>query len=384
MIKIFLTADNHFGRKFDRYPIKDIIIANRYDSFEKMIKKANEEKCNFFVIAGDLFENTNNIATTDVKKVIDYLKKFEGNVLVLPGNHDYYTGEEMIWKTFEKNIEGIENITLLKEYKEYKYEVGEEAVVFFPAYCDAKHSDENKLSAYKDYNFDDNDFNVLIAHGAIEGKSVDNEGKYFLMAERELNNMGVDCCLIGHMHVPYPENLKEEEYTKGYKVFNAGTHSQLDLHNNTDGECFIIELSGIGENKEVKAKKYCSGELRFYDLNVDIYNNNLKESVKKSLDNIATDDKKKVIVRINVNGSISTDEYEKKEDIYNELLGDYLYGDKEDKDLVEQITMDKIKKEFAETSFASQLLERLSDNPIEQRITYDLIKEAMSNENKRD
>ena len=106
--------------------------------------------------------------------------------------------------------------------------------------------------------------------------------------------------------------------------------------------------------------------------------------MKKSLDNIATDDKKKVIVRINVNGSISTDEYEKKEDIYNELLGDYLYGDKEDKDLVEQITMDKIKKEFAETSFASQLLERLSDNPIEQRITYDLIKEAMSNENKRD
>lgn len=374
MIKIFLTADNHFGRKFDRWAEKDKIIEKRYESFEKMIKKANEEKCNYFVIAGDLFDKTINIAVKDVKQVIDYLKKFEGDVIVLPGNHDYYSGDEEIWKTFLRHSEGFDNIILMRKNEEYKYE----EISFFPAFCDDKHSSENKLSLYENHIFDENRFNVLIAHGAIEGLSADMEGQYFMMTERELESLGVDCCLIGHAHIPYPSDLSEDKMTDGYRIFNAGTHSQLDLINNTDGECFIITLSNDGGKKKVEAKKYCSGILRFYNLDVDVANNDLIKSIKDCINETITVDNKNAIVRVNLRGIIRTDEYEKKEQIYEDLLRDFLEYEKSDEELVEEITLEKIKKEFAETSFAYKLLEKLADNPIEQNMAYKMIKETLN------
>lgn len=378
MIKIFLTGDNHFGRKFANYKMKDTIIEKRYESFKNMVDKANEEKCNYFVIAGDLFDNSNNISTADVKKVVEYIKKFEGVVIVLPGNHDFYSEDEKIWQTFSKQSEGIDNILLMKEYKEYKDTVGDEEISFFPAFCDAKHSSENKLNLYKDYDFDKNRYNVLLAHGAIEGLSADMEGQYFMMTEKELKSMGLDCCLIGHTHIPYPSNLNEDKETECEGIFNAGTHSQLDLHNSTDGECFIITISRCENKKKVEAKKYCSGILRFYDLKVDVKNGDLNLSIKNVIDKNVTVDKKNAILRVNLKGTISTEIYEKKEEIYQNLLGDFLEYDKIDEDLVEEISIEKIRKEFAETSFAAKLLEGLSDRPIEQRIAYNLIKEVMS------
>ena len=48
--------------------------------------------------------------------------------------------------------------------------------------------------------------------------------------------------LIGHTHIPYPNDLKENEDVTGYRIFNAGTHEQTDLHNNTEGNCLIVQL----------------------------------------------------------------------------------------------------------------------------------------------
>lgn len=375
MVKIFLTGDNHFGRKFDKYPkeIKETIINERYNSFENMIKKANDENCNFFVVAGDLFENI-NVAVADVKKVIEYLKRFDGEVLVLPGNHDYYIEDETVWKTFSKNIESIDNIKLLNRYEPYEYKINDENIVFYPAFCDSKHSEENRLRKYDKSNLDNEKFNVLLAHGAIEGLSLDAEGKYFLMSEYELKNMGMDCCLIGHTHIPYPNELFENKDVEGYHIFNAGTHSQLDLHNNTDGECFIISLEYSSGKKIIKSRKFVSGTIRFFDIDINVKNETLKNAIENALaENVNTKDSN-TIVRINLKGEISADDYYNKETTYEELLNKYLYYEKDDKELTEEITVEKIRKEFAETSFTANLLEKLSD-PIEKKMLYELVKE---------
>ena len=139
--------------------------------------------------------------------------------------------------------------------------------------------------------------------------------------------MGVDCCLIGHTHIPYPSNLNEDKPIECDGIFNAGTHSQLDWHNNTDGECFIITLSRDENKKKVEAKKYCSGILRFFDLYVDVMNKDLNLSIKNIIDKNVIADKKNVVLRVNIKGTISTDVYEKKEEIYQNLLGDFLEYD---------------------------------------------------------
>ena len=58
MLRIFVTGDNHIGLKYANHEHSDVLVSSRISAFEKMVKTANEENCDLFVITGDLFENT--------------------------------------------------------------------------------------------------------------------------------------------------------------------------------------------------------------------------------------------------------------------------------------------------------------------------------------
>lgn len=375
MVKIFVTGDNHFGKKYDRYPeVKDKLIESRFIVLNDMVKKAELEGCNLFVITGDLFDNVNSIKVSDVKRVVEILSTFAGNVIVLPGNHDYYTGEEKVWKDFSNAMSSLShNITLVKDFNTYEFDAGEEKVVVYPAFCQSKHSKENNLSWIKNADIDKRGvINIGIAHGAIQGVTPDMKEEYFLMTEAELSEINVDAWLIGHTHIPYPNVLKEDKDTLGYKIFNAGTHEQTDLHNNTEGNGFIITIEKKDGKAQVGARKYISGKIKYYDLDIMVRPDNdtaLSEAIDKAISDIGDNS----IVRIKVSGSVKASEYKNKEKIYKEHLNRFLTFEKEDGGLSEEITIDKIHEEYAETSFAAQLLEELIDNPIELQMTYQLL-----------
>ena len=148
MLKIFVTGDNHIGKKYDRYPdVREKLIQSRFDSMRDMVRQAEKEGCGLFAVTGDLFDNISTVKVGDVKQVAEILAEFSGTVLVLPGNHDYYTGDERVWKDFEKALQDrANNVVLLKAFREYAFEIGDEQAVIYPAYCHAKHSVENNLA----------------------------------------------------------------------------------------------------------------------------------------------------------------------------------------------------------------------------------------------
>lgn len=378
MIRIFETGDIHIGKKYDRYPIvKDKLIQSRFDVLRNMVHKAEEEGCELFFVTGDLFENIVNIKVSDVKKVVDILAEFPGNVVVLPGNHDYYTGEEKVWKDFENALSNTShNITLIKEYKPYDFDAGDESVVVYPALCDSKHSKENKLDWIKEADIQkDGVINIGLAHGAIKGVTPDMKYEYFLMTERELSDIPVDVWLIGHTHVPYPADLKEDEDTVGYKIFNAGTHEQTDYNNNSEGNGFIITIEKQGSNAKVLARKYVSGQVRFYDIPI-IVDPDSDTALNDAIKNAVADKGKNSVIRIKVSGSVKQSEYLEKDRIYKELLGGFLTYEPEDNELSEEITVDKIREEYAETSFAAQFMEELIDDPTELQMAYQLLQDC--------
>lgn len=293
MVKLFVTGDNHIGRKYDRYPeIKAKLIESRFECLQDMVRKAEEEGCDFFVVTGDLFDNINSIKVGDVKKVVKILAAFNGRVLVLPGNHDYYTGDDKVWRDFENALSSTDhNITVLNEFKQYTFDdVGDKDIIIYPAFCHSKHSEENNLGWIKNTEIDvDASVNIGIAHGALKGITPDIKEEYFLMSEEELNSIPVDVWLIGHTHIAYPEDLGEIEETTGYKIFNAGTHEQTDLSNNSEGDCFIIRIEKEHERATVYAKKYISGKIRYFDIKVQLVAGmDLKESLVKAAGGYAT------------------------------------------------------------------------------------------------
>lgn len=378
MIKIFVTGDNHFGKKYDRYPeICDRLVDNRFVCFEKMIEKAEQEGCDIFAVTGDLFDNCSSIRKSDVERVVRILAGFAGRVLVLPGNHDYYTGEEKVWKDFDDALRTCDNnIIRLDRFEPYPIEIAEETVVIYPAFCRSKHSRENNLGWIKEMSVPKSgQINVGMAHGAIEGVTPDMQKEYFLMTEPELQAIPMDVWLVGHTHIPYPGGLSEDEEIGGYRIFNAGTHAQTDLHNNTRGYGFIISVDKQGDKAQVSAKKYQSGTIFFYDIAVRVSSaegDSLEALLQEKLDPLEAES----VVRLTVTGSVVSEEYSRRRELYKKYCDRFLSWELQDDELHEEITLDRVREEFAESSFAAKLMEALQGDQTELQMAYELLQEC--------
>ena len=143
-MKIFLTGDNHVGLKYASHGASAILREKRTAAFENMVENANREQCDLFVIAGDLFENTYSVSKREIKELLDMLSRFNGTVVVIPGNHDYYDADVKVWQYFKDVMQTHDNIMLLTEYRPYSLACGEENVILYPAHCTSQHSAPGK------------------------------------------------------------------------------------------------------------------------------------------------------------------------------------------------------------------------------------------------
>lgn len=370
MLKIFVTGDNHIGLKYASHEQAAILAQKRITAFEGMVDAANAENCAFFVITGDLFENTYGISKKEIKTLLDMLSCFKGTVVILPGNHDYYDKDVKVWQYFKDVMADYDNIMLLTEYKPYNLTINDAEVTLYPALCTSLHSApmQNNLDWIKDEQIvpDDTTYRIGIAHGAVEGETIDNEGQYFLMKRSELENIPMDVWLIGHTHVPFPNNLTEE-FAPTEKILNAGTHVQTDVSCNTEGQCFIVE---IGDDKNVRAKKFVSGNLRFYRKAITLSADKAENILNRELADISDNS----IVDIILNGAVSAEEYENRDTIAKNALSRFVEGTYSDYGLNKLISEDLIKSEFPETSFSASFLSSLLDELKEAQLTYELLK----------
>ena len=369
MLRIFVTGDNHIGLKYASHEQAAILASSRMAAFEGMVKTANQENCALFAITGDLFENTYSVSKKEIKVLLDALSCFNGTVVVLPGNHDYYDKDVKVWQYFKDIMTSYDNIMLLTDYRPYKLTANGEEVILYPALCTSLHSapGQNNLGWIKDTTIDNDDvYHIGIAHGAVEGETIDNEGQYFLMKRSELESIPVDAWLIGHTHVPFPRDLTEK-YVSCEKIFNAGTHVQTDVSCNTEGLCFIVE---IDDDKSNRAKKVVSGNLCFYRKHIAVIAGEMESIINRELADIADNS----VVDIILKGAVTIEEYEQRHKVIEGALARFIEGTYNDYSLNKLISKTLIESEFSETSFSAGLLTSLLEEPKEAQLAYELLK----------
>ena len=373
MIRIFMTGDNHFGLTFEKWECREALLQSRFDSFSEMVTEAESARCDLFVVTGDLFNNNYSIRTQDVKRVADILRRFSGRVLVLPGNHDFYTGDEKLWKAFENAAEVADNIFLLKEPKPLTIDVGEETVTVWPAPCNSKHSAVNNIGWIKGAEIDEAEFNIGIAHGAVMGRTI-GEGEYFPMTESELRAVPVDAWLIGHTHVPFPQLTEKDE--TGYKIFNAGTHEQPDRNTNTEGYGFILTLEKKNGRKTVSARRWQSGRIHYASPECAVNpGETMEEALDRALDGVRKL-KGQYIALLEISGGVPQEDYDSRESLYEKKRAGFLALRVNDGKLAPLITREKIRAEYPEINLAARLLEELLADPKEAQMAYELLKAA--------
>ncbi len=364
-LKIFHTADLHIGMTFKSYPdfIRNQLVEARFETLDSMIDTANNEGCNLFVVAGDLFNNI-NVNKRDIDRVTKSLDRFSGEcVVVMPGNHDYDNGMIDLWDRFRKNI--TDKMLIINEEKPYSLsDYGVDAVVY-PAPCHSKHSDVNNIGWIKENGKGENGlWHIGVAHGSLEGISPDLDMNYFYMSQKELQDIPMDVWLLGHTHICYPEKSE----VVGWRIYNPGTPEPDGLDCKHGGCAWIIN---IDEDGNINSREITTGKLRFFDLEREVNEDDELDRIKEE---ILSDNPERKILRLVLNGRISSDVYSSRQSFYNELEGKLACFIIDDSGLGIRITKNDIDREFTVNSFPHKVLTELSDDNDVLQIAYELIK----------
>jgi DNA repair exonuclease SbcCD nuclease subunit len=371
-MKIFHTADLHIGMKFARGyspEVQEGLIEARFETLQKMIEAANTQGCDIFVIAGDLFDSQ-RIPRKDILSAAAILKNFDGAcVLILPGNHDYMQkGEGDLWASFRS---AMPDRTLLLESPHCldlrRFDING---AIYPAPCTAKHSRTNAIGWIRDCPKDPTIKHHLgIAHGSLEGVSPDLEGDYYPMLQEELRNSGVDLWLMGHSHIRYPD---QEKGTEG-RIFFPSTPEPDGFDCNHPGYAWLIALD---DDKAVHYESIRTGKFRFLTLEKELSGEDDMEGLKADFGKL---DRERRLVKLKLKGRVKGEIYEGRSLLIEELNRCVLHLEYDLSELLREITIEDIDREFTEGSFPHRLLRTLArdrKSPTSLQIAYDLIREA--------
>ncbi len=373
-IKIFHTADLHLGMKFAGYPsIQNELINARYETLEKMIEIANGEKCELFVIAGDLFDRV-TVKPVEIKRAVKILNEFAGDlVLVLPGNHDFYTGDSSLWKEFSKHAG--DRILALNELKVYDLREHHLNAAIFPGTCGSKYSEKNMLGWIEpDMLNEEGLIKIGVVHGSLEGVSPDFKKNYYPITKKELESIGLDLWLLGHTHLPWPEKI--EKYSR---IFIPGTPEPDGFDCSHEGKAFIFTIKSPSD---IEIEKVSTGKYRFRIEEVLLHDrhgiNQLKEKFTK-------EDYKNTVLRLILKGRLKKEDLFEVNEVIKSIEENVLHLQIIRDELNEEINLELINSEFTQDSFPHRLLlsllddeEEVADKALQK--AYDLIKD-ISNDN---
>jgi exonuclease SbcD len=372
-IKIFHTADLHLGMKFTRgYPeeVQQSLIQARFDTLRDIVEKANKEGSDIFVIAGDLFDSQ-KLAKKDALLAADILKGFDGLVLILPGNHDSFQKEEdTLWARF-RGAMGEQTLILgdpvCRDLRPFGLDI-----MVYPAPCTAKHSDTNGIGWIREVPKDPEvKHHIGIAHGSLEGLSPDFNGDYYPMRQDELGKSGIDLWLMGHTHLRYPDR---ETGTEG-KFFFPSTPEPDGFDCSHSGYAWIIDLN---KDKSVSYRSVETGRYRFMTLDDELNREEDVEGLKFRFEKL---NRERHLVKLKLKGRVPGVIYDERAALLEELREKVLYLECDLSELMREITVKDIDREFTEGSFPHRMLRELAEkqkNPFALQMAYELIREVKS------
>ncbi|RPJ04576.1 MAG: DNA repair exonuclease [Deltaproteobacteria bacterium] len=371
-IKIFHTADVHLGMKFTRGydpAVQERLIEARFQTLRSMVGMANEQTCDLFVVAGDLF-NGLSLPRKDILRAADILKGFEGKaVLVLPGNHDYVSSEEEnLWTKFRDAMS--EHTLLLREPRPYLDLKPDLGAIFYPAPCRAKHSKTNGIGWIREYPKDpDAKFHIGIAHGSLEGLSPDFSADYYPMSPEELRAAGIGLWLMGHTHIRYPD-------------VESGTEARILFPSTPEPDGFDCSHPGYAwlihfhEEGSVLYQSLRTGRFQFFVKEEKIGSEDDMSALKSYFSRL---DRQEHLVKLKLRGRAPGRIHDELSLLLQEWKDCVLHLEVDLSEMLREITPDDIDREFTEGSFPHRLLRKLAreqENPNSLQMAYQLIREV--------
>ncbi len=278
MVSFIHTGDVHLGlqfksRKFD---------SNRrrfelWHTFEKIVNKAIDDKVDFLLIAGDLFEE-GYFSLKDIKRLHSILSKAEEvEILISTGNHDTLNKNSLY-----HSVQWPENVSIFGTEGVEKRDFPHKNTVVYGYSWPKGEMDEDIFKGFK--GLDEGKTNILLIHG----DAITKDNRYLPLDSNYLLNLGFDYIALGHIHKPTiiseriaycgsPEPLDfgetgEHGIIQGY-IKDGETHIDFipfSMRNFLDKTIMLDESLGYGEILDRIRKCHSKEELRknFYRISL--------------------------------------------------------------------------------------------------------------------
>ena len=210
-IKFVHCADIHLDAPFISLGIKDShslvgkSALRRMDlknTFESIMKIAEDEGAGFVFISGDLYEH--NYVRKSTINFVNGIFKGLGNVkvFIVPGNHDPW-----VKGSYYRDFEWAENVHILAGDKTHVYFEEEGICIYgpdaFPGILMQGNFSELKTCS-DNFDFDigrhikRDIINILLVHGTLDLNI--NQGSCNIMSSKQLELLGMDYIALGHFH----------------------------------------------------------------------------------------------------------------------------------------------------------------------------------------
>ncbi len=242
MVQFIQTSDWQIGMKGgglgDAGPIVREI---RIESIHNVLKSAQEQKVDFVLLCGDIFEH-NMISQEDVKKVVTIFNQYPDiPIYLLPGNHDML-GADCVYN--RPIFQRVNHLTILRTSDSVKVT----DAILHPCPVLSKFTTQDLTGTIPVVREVDG-IHIGVAHGSLVGKSPVPtwEDVDLPIDPAYIDRTGIDYLALGHWH----SHRTFEDSTGIARIAYSGTHEQTKYDEDNAGHCLLIQIDGKGDAPKI-------------------------------------------------------------------------------------------------------------------------------------
>ncbi len=240
MVSFLHAADLHLGLRITRL---DPTTANkvreaRFTALDNVLKKVQERKVDFLLIAGDLFDD-HAVDRVTANRAFAIFEDAPMAVYVLPGNHDPLLSGG-VWDRPPWN-QPAKRVRLLRQAKPVEFAPG---VILYPCPVIRKTSVNDPTAWITQTSASASDIRIGVAHGSLKVRD-DLPADDHLIARHAATDLRLDYLALGHWHsrqvFPDPERVDRTAY--------PGVHEPMHFQGSQENRTGWIPYSGAGRGE---------------------------------------------------------------------------------------------------------------------------------------
>ena len=300
MVRFIQTSDWQIGMKGQGLEEAGPIVRDtRIESIHNVLKSAQEQKVDFVLLCGDIFEH-NMISQENVRKVVTIFNQYPDILLyLLPGNHDALGADCAYNRVI---FQRVHHLTILRTNDS----VMAPGAILHPCPVFSKLTTQDLTGTIPVVREVDG-IHIGIAHGSLIGKSpVPNWEDIDLPIDPScIDRTGIDYLALGHWH----SHRTLEDATGIARIAYSGTHEQTNYGEDNAGQCLLVQIDRKGNTPKIHPIK--TGRLTWVSREFEMKDSSSLIELKNYFETIKGTD----MVRLVLHGELPLESKEELDDM---------------------------------------------------------------------